>query len=243
MDKLTRREMLQRTALTGSAALLSSLFYEHSALAGINPFLPVSGDPGKLSYFAAEEVAFLNAAVERLIPSDNLGPGAREAGVVYFIDQQMAGSFGRAERWYMQGPWQPGAKEQGYQLRFTPAQLYRLSIKSLDDYCKSKFGNKTFAQLSANDQDSILHALDGGKLALPDAPAKDFFDMLLQNTMEGFLADPMYGGNRKFAGWKLIGFPGPRYNYVQEITQYGKRYTRPTIGLTGYSGTIEKKKG
>jgi gluconate 2-dehydrogenase gamma chain len=53
----------------------------------------------------------------------------------------------------------------------------------------------------------------------------------------------MYGGNRKFAGWKLIGFPGPRYNYVQEITQYGKRYTRPTIGLTGYTGTIEKKKG
>lgn len=241
MKKISRREMLQTTALTGSAVLLSSLFAEHAALAGINPFVPISGDPAKLSYFTAPEAAFINAALDRLIPSDNLGPGAREAGVLFFIDQQMAGSFGRADRWYMEGPWQPGTKEQGYQLRFTPAQLYRLSIQAIDGHCKAQYGGKTFAQLGAAQQDGILHALDNGKLTLPDAPAKDFFDMLLQNAFEGFLADPMYGGNRKFAGWKLIGFPGPRYNYVEEITQYGKRYGRPTIGLTGYSGTIGKK--
>lgn len=61
--------------------------------------------------------------------------------------------------------------------------------------------------------------------------------MLWQNTQEGFLADPMYGGNRGFAGWKLIGFPGPRYNYVEEITQYGKPYPLPPVGILGRDGT------
>jgi gluconate 2-dehydrogenase gamma chain len=64
-------------------------------------------------------------------------------------------------------------------------------------------------------------------------PAKEFFKILWSNTQEGFLADPEYGGNRGFAGWKLIGFPGPRYNYVAEIEQYGKRYEEPTVGLLG----------
>ena len=63
--------------------------------------------------------------------------------------------------------------------------------------------------------------------------AKAFFDMLWQNTKEGFFADPMYLGNRNFVGWKLIGFPGPRYNYVDEIEHYGERYALPTVGLLG----------
>ncbi len=60
--------------------------------------------------------------------------------------------------------------------------------------------------------------------------------MLLQNTVEGFLADPMYGGNRDFIGWKLIGFPGPRYDYTDEIEQYNKRYTLPPVGILGRDG-------
>jgi gluconate 2-dehydrogenase gamma chain len=78
--------------------------------------------------------------------------------------------------------------------------------------------------------------MDEGQLKLSSAPTKEFFKMLQQNAIEGYLADPMYGGNRDFAGWKLIGFPGPRYNYMQEITQYGRRYNRPFIGLNGYGG-------
>ena len=60
--------------------------------------------------------------MSRLIPADELGPGAKEAGVAFFIDQQMAGSFGRAETWYMQGRWKAGTDEQGYQVKLTPAQ-------------------------------------------------------------------------------------------------------------------------
>ena len=75
------------------------------------------------AYFTQDEIAFLDAAVDRLIPADDLGPGAKEANVTFFIDQQMAGSFGRAETWYMQGPWKQGTPQQGYQLKLTPAQL------------------------------------------------------------------------------------------------------------------------
>jgi gluconate 2-dehydrogenase gamma chain len=57
--------------------------------------------------------------------------------------------------------------------------------------------------------------------------------MLVQNTVEGFFADPIYGGNKNFIGWRLIGFPGPRYNYVAEIGQYGKRYDMPFVSLSG----------
>jgi gluconate 2-dehydrogenase gamma chain len=185
------------------------------------------------AFLTAAEAAFVEAAVSRLIPADDLGPGAKEAGVVVFIDRQLAGPYGRAETWYMQGPWREGAPEQGYQLKLAPAQLYRAAILAVDEHCRKSFEGKTFSQLDAAAQDKVLHGLEKGEIDLPGAPAKEFFTMLWTNTQEGFLSDPMYGGNRGFAGWKLIGFPGPRYNYVAEIEQHGKRYAEPTVGLMG----------
>lgn len=234
MFKPSRRDLLRKAMLASSTAIVSSWFGGRQALAEGNPLLPET--PDKYSFFTQDELAFLNAALDRLIPSDDLGPGARAAGVVFFIDQQMASPYGRAERWYMQGPWREGTKQQGYQLKLTPAQLYRHAIAAIDSYCMAHYGNKVFAQITAQQQDDVLHAMDEGKLQMQDAPLKEFMSMLWDNTKEGYLADPMYGGNRNFAGWKLVGFPGPRYNYVEEITQYGKRYNRPYVGLTGYDG-------
>jgi gluconate 2-dehydrogenase gamma chain len=196
---------------------------------------------GAFSYFTAPEIAFIDAAVSRLIPADELGPGAKEASVTFFIDQQLAGSFGRAETWYMQGPWKEGTPQQGYQLKLTPAQLYRVGIQGTDEHCRRTFNKKAFADLSPTDRDKILHGLEKGEIELAGAPAKEFFDLLWQNTGEGFFADPMYGGNRDFAGWKLVGFPGPRYNYVNEIEQYGKPYTLPTVGLMGRNGSVVRR--
>jgi gluconate 2-dehydrogenase gamma chain len=184
-------------------------------------------------FLTAAETAFLEAAVSRLIPADDLGPGAKEAGVPVFIDRQLAGPYGRAETWYMQGPWRDGAPEQGYQLKLSPAQLYRAAIGAVDEHCRRSFEGKTFSQLDAAAQDKVLHGLEKGEIELQGASAAEFFTMLWANTQEGFLADPMYGGNRDFAGWKLIGFPGPRYNYVAEIEQHGKRYAEPPVGLLG----------
>lgn len=215
-----RREFLKQAALLPAAAAVPIRFTANPAAPG----------PG---YFTAEEKSFLAAALERLIPSDELGPGAVEAGVGEFIDRQLGGPFGAARTWYMQGPWREGSDEQGYQLRLTPAQLYRVAIRDVDAYCRRIFGGRAFAQLDAAARDKVLHGLEGGAIELEGAPAKTFFELLWQNTQEGFLSDPVYGGNRGFAGWKLIGFPGPRYNYVAEIERYGERYTMPTVGLLG----------
>jgi len=189
----------------------------------------------QLSYFLPAERDFVDAATERLIPDGDDGLGARSAAVTVFIDSQLAGPYGQAAAWYMEGPFAKGTPEQGYQLALPPAQLYRAAIADIDAHCHSEYG-KRFAAMTAADQDATLHALEKGDIELPHASAKEFFDMLLKNTQEGFLADPLYGGNRGFAGWRLVGFPGPRYNYMFEITQYGTPYRMPTVGLLGRDG-------
>ncbi len=198
------------------------------------PLKPIDNPaaPGP-AYLSADETAFIDAAVSRLIPKDELGPGAKEAGVTHFIDRQLGGPYGRAQTWYMQGPWREGTEQQGYQLKLTPAELYRSAIADVDEHCRKSFGGRRFAELNADTQDKVLKGLEKGEIALAHVPAKQFFDLLWHNTQEGFLADPMYGGNRNFAGWRLIGFPGPRYNYVAEIGQHGKRYTMPPVGILG----------
>jgi gluconate 2-dehydrogenase gamma chain len=239
MNSISRRNMLRATAAAGSAAVVS-WFAPREAHAAHDSLLPPPVTDDRYVFFTPDEVAFVDAAVSRLIPADELGPGAKEAHVTFFIDQQMDGAFGRGESWYMQGPFKEGEKEQGYQLKLVPSQLYRVAIKAADDYCRGKFG-KPFAELADADRDTVLHGLEGGDIHLDNAPAKEFFALLWQNTQEGFFADPIYGGNRAFAGWKLVGFPGPRYNYVSEIEQFGKAYDMPVVGLAGRSGTAEQR--
>ncbi|MGB7480657.1 MAG: gluconate 2-dehydrogenase subunit 3 family protein [Burkholderiaceae bacterium] len=240
MEKLSRRQLLQAAVASGAALLMSWLGLRPAA-ASVDPAVPRGPAERRFSWFGADELAFVNAALARLIPADELGPGAREADVAFFIDQQLAGSFGRAETWYMQGPWQKGTPEQGYQLKLTPAQLYRVAIPAIDAHCRRSYGGKVFAALAAEQQDEVLHGLEQGKIELESAPAKDFFSQFWENVNEGFFADPMYGGNRDFAGWKLVGFPGPRYNYLTEIEQYGKTYAMPPVGLLGRDGSALRK--
>ncbi|HET6632686.1 MAG TPA: gluconate 2-dehydrogenase subunit 3 family protein [Rhodanobacteraceae bacterium] len=190
-----------------------------------------SGAP-QHAFFTAAEAEFIDAATNRLIPNDELGPGANQAGVTGFLDVQLAGAYGRASRWYMRGPWADGTDEQGYQSRLTPAEMYRAAIAAIDDKCVALRG-KRFAALDDKAQDDVLAQIESGSLGLHGVPEKQFFQLLWQNTQEGYLADPVYGGNRDFAGWKLIGFPGPRYNYLDEIEHYGQRYTRPFVSLAG----------
>lgn len=221
----TRRRLLKAALLPSAASVVLPRFVPQAAAASV-------AAPGQFSFFTPGEFTFVEAAVARLIPNDELGPGAKEAGVATFIDHQLSGTYGRAETWYMRGPWQDGTKQQGYQLRLTPAQLYRTAIADVDAWC-SKQKQRPFAEQEPAAQDKILRGLESGDVELARVASKDFFEMLLQNTVEGFLADPMYGGNRDFAGWKLIGFPGPRYNYVAEIGQHGKPYGMPPVGIMG----------
>jgi len=185
------------------------------------------------AYLNEAEVAFLSAAVARLIPADDLGPGALEAGVVVFIDRQLAGEYGRASRWYMQGPWAKGESTQGYQSRYTPAAMYRAAVREIDQAVADEKRAATFARLEAVDQDRWLKDLEDGKPKLPTVDAKGFFKMLLQNTQEGFWSDPIYGGNLDMVGWKLIGFPGARYDHSAFVGRHGDRYPLPPVGLKG----------
>lgn len=193
---------------------------------------------GSIGHFSSEERAFVDAAVGRLIPADEFGPGAREAGVTSFIEFQLAGDFGNAARWYMQAPFAAGTEEQGYQSRLTPAELYRVAIRAIDQYCRDAFDDHEFAALEPAEQDELLGRLQAGEMDLEDVDGELFFAMLRANTVEGFFSDPMYGGNQGFAGWRLIGFPGPRYDYTPFIGRHGETFPLPPVGILGRNGFI-----
>ena len=187
-------------------------------------------------FFSADEAAFIEAAVSRLIPQDELGPGALEAGVPQFLDRQLAGSYGRGQRWYMQGPWREGTETQGYQSRYTPAELYRAAIKAIDTYCRKNHEDKVFAKLSHAQQDDLLKQMQDDKVRLEGVSTKTFFEQLLQNTQEGFWCDPIYGGNRDMVGWKLIGFPGARYDYRPCVQKHNQKLNLEPVGIKGRPG-------
>jgi gluconate 2-dehydrogenase gamma chain len=196
---------------------------------------PVVVRPGPWMFFTADEAVTIEAAVDRLIPPDNRGPGGKDAGCAVFIDRQLAGPYGRAEGLYMRPPFMPGAATQGYQLPGSPAARYRTGLRALADYIKSNFAGKSFNDLAPNDQDTVLSGLESGSIALKDVKSAEFFALLLANTQEGFFADPIYGGNRDMASWKLIGFPGARYDYRDWVERHNEPYPLPPVGIMGRS--------
>ena len=169
--------------------------------------MPDSAPLHAYGYLTQPEVRFLDAAVERLIPTDELGPGARDAGVSIYIDRQLCGTWGSHGRNYRSGPWLEGTPEQGFQSRLTPQEIYRVGIHEINLYCRGKY-EKPFDQLQPERQDEVLRSLEHGEIDLPSLSSKLFFGILWRNTEEGFFSDPMYGGNRGKVGWKLLGFPG-----------------------------------
>ena len=188
-------------------------------------------DTQTFSYLTQPEIRFLDAAVERLVPADELGPGARDAGVSYFIDQQLASVWGSHGRNYRMGPWPEGTPQQGFQSRLTPREIYRTAIREANAYCMKQYG-KAFELLPSQAQDEVLKGLESGSIELPALSSKLFFGLLLRNTMEGFFADPIHGGNRDKAGWKLIGFPGvPASNYNDFIDEHNVPYRVEPVSI------------
>jgi gluconate 2-dehydrogenase gamma chain len=177
------------------------------------------------TFFTQPEIEFMEAAVDRLIPADELGTGALEADVVYFIDQQLSGGYGHGVRHYLQGPWGAESAYLGYQLPLTPRELYRIGIAATDRYCEETYG-KPFARLEVAQQNDVLTGLEAvaGDIDLDDVPGVTFFGLLLRDTKDGFFADPMYGGNKDKVGWKLVGFPGVAAAYTDFIERYNEPY-------------------
>src|SRR6202165_4476061 len=193
MVEISRRMVLKAAGLAGVAVLPQS----RAAAA------PKSADTPPVTYLFlnSEEAAFVEAAVSRLIPDDDQWPGAIKAGVPNYIDKQLGGAWGAGERLYRTGPWQPGTPSQGYQLPFTPAELFRNALAALN--AELSQGGTPFAKMSADQQDAYLKGLEAGGKNLGGVPSDVFFAHLLQSTIEGFFSDPVYGGNRDMVAWRM----------------------------------------
>jgi gluconate 2-dehydrogenase gamma chain len=180
-------------------------------------------------FFNADEARFIEAACERFIPADELGPGALLAAVPNYLDKQLGGAWGAGERLYRSGPWASGTATQGYQLPFTPAELFHTSLRAIIHDLDAR--QTPFHAMSADNQDAYLRSLEAGAHDLDGVPSSVFFDALLQMTVEGFFSDPVYGGNRDMVAWRMIGFPGAYADYFEAVDRHGVKFQREPMSL------------
>jgi gluconate 2-dehydrogenase gamma chain len=196
---------------------------------------PPAASEDALMTLTATEAAFFSAAADTFIPADDLSPSGTDCGVVIFVDRQLAGAYGSGARLYRQGPFRKGKPEQGYQLALTPREFFAAGVVATNAWSRKTYG-KDFDRLAPAQRAVALKELEGGKAALEDFDGKQFFEALLQITMEGFFADPIYGGNRNKAGWKLVGYPGLPAVYSTLIDQYrNKRYVVEPQSIADFS--------
>jgi gluconate 2-dehydrogenase gamma chain len=199
---MKRREFLTVPAAAIGGTLLYTLAGEPVRLQAQNGTVKVP-----LRFFTADEARVITAACARIFPSDESGPGATEAGVVIFIDRQLAGPYGGDKYRYTKGPFVESYPEHGYQGKENPREIYRAGIKTLGD----------FAGLSSADQDAKLQSIEKSR----------FFQLLRTHTIEGMFSDPMHGGNAGLIGWQLVGYPGPQMSYRNEIDKHFGQPWRP----------------
>jgi gluconate 2-dehydrogenase gamma chain len=272
---LTRRVLLRVGLTTGVAAASTALplvtVYGTgtAAVPVVSQILDQAQQPaplGGFSYFNTFQAEIVNAAAGRLIPTDANGPGAIEAGVVFFIDRQLSASYGLTGRRYEHGPYAMGAPTQGDQSGLDMRDRYRLGIQGMEDYARQLY-QKGFAELAADQQDRILTDMQAGtpttfdgnsiqaattqpagsgtealQQMAPGAPgigAQAFFNLLLAHTIAGFFADPVHGGNRDMVGWNLIGFPGAQTSYANQISNFGVPFTGAFKSLADYQGQFD----
>jgi len=163
---------------------------------------------GHGAFLNDDDAATIVAFAERLMPGAPGKPGASEAGALPYIDLALAGAYADLQ------------------------DFYRRGLAALDAFCR-KTHNQRFTQLDAARQDAVITALEQGKATEFTWPsAQAFFNTVRTHTMEGMFADPVYGGNKDFAGWRLVGFPGAQPAFTPADMQSRQPFTRtPMIGL------------
>jgi Gluconate 2-dehydrogenase subunit 3 len=167
---------------------------------------------GHGAFLNDEDSATVTALAERIMPGAPGKPGATDAGVLNYIDLALAGAY---------------ADQQDF---------YRRGLAALGAYCRATH-NAPFAKLDAAKQDAVITALEQGKatgFTWPSAQA--FFNTVRAHTMEGLFADPIYGGNKGFAGWLLVGFPGAQPLFSPADMESKEAFAgAPIIGLQAQS--------
>jgi gluconate 2-dehydrogenase gamma chain len=239
-DALPRRRFLLGVGLTGTAiaAGLSERAEAQQQPATPAPAAtaPPPADTEPFVTLTASEAAFIVAAVDTLIPADELSPSGSDCGVAVFIDRQLGSAWGGGAKMYRAGPFHKGKPEQGYQLSLTPREFFAAGIVAANAWSRKNFGAKDFDRLSPADRVAALTAMEEGKAVFDDFDARAFFIQLLSLTMAGFFADPIYGGNRDKVAWKMIGFPGLPATYADKIDAYrDKRYVAEPQSIADFS--------
>jgi gluconate 2-dehydrogenase gamma chain len=227
----------RRNFLLGASALATSITPIAGTEAQTAPAAaPAPSDqPEPLLTLTATEHAFFAAAADTMIPADELSPSGSDCGVATFIDRQLAGSYGAGARLYRDGPFAKAKPEFGYQLQLNPREFFRAGISAANDWSRKTYG-KDFDRLADADRIAALKAMEGGTAEFAGVSSRGFFEALLQITMEGFFADPIYGGNRNMASWKMVGYPGLPATYREDIKKYfGKKYDKPPHSIADFS--------
>ena len=237
-DALPRRRFLLGAGLAGAtvaSGLAGAPAPAEAQTPAPQPAPAAHPEPETYLTLTATEVAFLSAMADTIIPADELSPSGSDCGVVTYIDRQLAGAYGAGSKVYRSGPFQRGKPEQGYQLALTPRQYFESGIEAANAWSRKTYG-KEFDRLSAADRDAALKAMDDGKAQFEHFGAKAFADRVIAMVMEGFFSDPMYGGNRDKAGWKMLGFPGLPATYADKVDQYyNKKYVAPPRSIADFS--------
>jgi gluconate 2-dehydrogenase gamma chain len=200
---ISRRDLLRRSALAGAAAAAAPVAFVTNAEAQtranpanpvnpVNPANPVNPSAREaLEHLTAAEAELLDAVCDRLIPADELGPGAKDARVVHYIDRALGSALAGSRQAYANG------------------------LAALDKYATASRG-KGFLELTPRDQDSVLIDVETGGATGFTGSSATFFSMVLNHTRQGMFSDPYYGGNQNFIGWDLLGYPGVRTNVRPE---------------------------
>ena len=206
-----RRKFLIGAAVGASAAATGGLASDALAQTQTSGEAPSHehSDGEKLGAFLnQDDSAAVAAFTERLMPGAPGKPGARDANVLNYIDLALAGAYADLQ------------------------DFYRRGLTALDEYCRKTY-SKPFVQLGAAQQDEVITALEAGKASGFTWPSQQaFFNTLRTHTIEGMFADPVYGGNKDFAGWRLVGFPGAQAAFTAEDMRSRQAFTRlPMTGL------------
>jgi len=220
-ETIPRRRFLLGAGIAGTAVATGLSEPEPASAQAQAPAAAPPAAPQPEPLLALNETghAFVVAAVDTLIPTDELSPSGSDCGIATYIDRQLASAWGGGAKMYRSGPFRKGKPEQGYQLPLTPAEFFVAGITAANAWSRKTYG-RDFDRLTSDKRIEALKAMQEGKADFGDFSARAFFARLLAMTMEGFFSDPIYGGNRNKAGWRMIGYPGLPATYVNLYEEY-----------------------
>ncbi|MGG1517231.1 gluconate 2-dehydrogenase subunit 3 family protein [Paenibacillus oryzisoli] len=165
-------------------------------------------------FFNQLQLQITEAAAERIFPKDDKYPGATDLGVAFYIDHQLASPWGVNARTYRMGPFVKGEATQGDYQSIERHELITMGLNTLEETSKTKH-SKSFTELAPEEQDTILTSMEKGEINVVNGiTGKTFFNLFRVLVMEGVYSDPLYGGNKNMAGWKMRKYPGNQMSYA-----------------------------